>query len=186
MARRYRKKQDTLDEKKAGIGSRLFWIIVGLIGIILVVCLGISTSKPQGSGLLVTAIMGSARIISSFAGDFSVYLCFLIVLTAIFKIVQLQEPLPKPVWGFWVLLIFTSSLWHHAKIPWEETFSMARMGAGGGILGAGLNWFFQATLGKTPALVILSFGLLVGLSLLINKSPSRHLPLYGSFLSPSG
>ena len=130
MARRYRKNKDTLDEKS---GNRLKAVLdhcwpyrhyrLGVFG-------NINLETPR-QRLIGDSHYGISQVISSFAGDFSVYLCFLIVLTAIFKIVQLQEPLPKPVWGFLGIVDFTSSLWHHAKIPWEETFSMARMGAGG-------------------------------------------------------
>ena len=64
------------------------------------------------------------------------YLCFLIVLTSLVKLAKPEATIPRPVGGLWMLLITLAALWHDIKIPWENTFDMAKMGAGGGLVGA--------------------------------------------------
>ncbi|HHY17181.1 MAG TPA: DNA translocase FtsK [Firmicutes bacterium] len=150
--------------------TRWPWIAVGILGVLLVTSLGISTSKPTGHGWALTFTLWVARNIASIAGNLAMYLCFLLVLTSLVKITRPHHPLPKPVWGLWTLLFFGTALWHNIKIPWENTFTMAKMGAGGGLLGASLNWFLRVALGRIGTLLVTGLGLWVGLSLLLNKS----------------
>jgi len=147
------------------------WIALCLFGVLLVIALGISTSKPTGHGLVLTFTMWVARTTAQVAGDLAMYLCFLIVLTSLVKIVNTDAPLPRPVWGLWMLLLCGAAFWHDIKIPWENSFSMGKMGSGGGILGASIAWFLRVLLGRFGAILVIVLGAWVGLSLLVNKSP---------------
>ncbi|HRC54240.1 MAG TPA: hypothetical protein PLK53_07070, partial [Bacillota bacterium] len=147
------------------------WIALCLFGVLLVIALGISTSKPTGHGLALTFTMWVARTTAQVAGDLAMYLCFLIVLTSLVKIVNTDAPLPRPVWGLWMLLLCGAAFWHDIRIPWESSFSMGKMGSGGGILGASIAWFLRVLLGRFGAILVVVLGAWVGLSLLVNKSP---------------
>ncbi len=169
MARNY-KMQKSKKEQNGPRPARWPWISVCVLGILFVTSLGISTSKPTGHGWALTFTLWAARNIASIAGNLSMYLCFLVVLTSLVKIAKPRSSLPKPVWGLWAILLFGTALWHDIKIPWENTFAMAKMGAGGGLLGASLDWFFRVALGRIGALLLIGLGLWVGLALLLNKS----------------
>ncbi len=160
-------------KRKAGEArtSKWPWVALCLFGVLLVIALGISTSKPTGHGWALTLTMWVARTTAQIAGDLTMYLCFLIVLTALVKIINTDSPLPRPVWGLWTLLLCGSAFWHDARIPWENSFPMAKMGAGGGILGASIAWFLRVLLGRFGAILVIVVGTWMGLSLLVNKSP---------------
>lgn len=162
--------QKSIKDQDGKRPARWPWISVCMLGILFVTSLGISTSKPTGHGWALTFTLWVARNIASIAGNLSMYLCFLLVLTSLIKIAKPQSPLPKPVWGLWAVLLFGTALWHDIKIPWENTFAMAKMGAGGGLLGASLDWFLRVALGRVGALLLIGLGLWVGLALLLNKS----------------
>lgn len=98
------------------------------------------------------------------------YLCFLIVLTSLFKIAKPSNTVPRPIGGLWVLLLMGAALWHDIKIPWDNVFDMAKMGAGGGLVGAALDWFLRVSLGRFGAIAVIALGLWSGLCMLVNKS----------------
>jgi len=176
VARKHRvKKADKDKDKERKQPKRWPWVVFCLLGIFLVCALGISTSKPKGDGLFLNFTLRAARSTATVAGTFSTYLCFLMVLTSIIKLAKPENRLPRSVWGLWTLLFFSASLWHDIMIPWENIFARAKMGAGGGLIGASLDWFFRMALGRIPALVIMALGIWAGLSLLFNK------PAYAPF-----
>lgn len=155
--------------------TRWPWIATLILGIFFVTALGVSTSKPSGHGWALTLTLWIARRIASIAGDLAMYLCFLIVLTSLVKLAKPEATIPRPVGGLWMLLITLAALWHDIKIPWENTFDMAKMGAGGGLVGAALDWFLRVALGRFGAIIVMLLGMWSGLSMLLNKP--AHTPL---------
>lgn len=174
MAKRYRlkkvegKRNVESPEKR---GNRWPWVALCLLSVSLVAALGVSSSKPSGNGLLLRATLWAARGVASIAGVFTTYVCFLLAFTSLVKAARPLERLPRFIWGLWTILVFGAAFWHDIQVPWKDTFAMARMGAGGGLLGASIDWFFRAALGRIPAMLIIFLGMWVGVSLLFNKSP---------------
>lgn len=171
MARRQKTNTRTRDPKP----TRWPWIASLILGIFFVTALGVSTSKPTGHGWAITMTLWVARRIASLTGDLAMYLCFLIVLTSLAKIARPEGTLPRPVAGLWMLLIMLSALWHDIKVPWDNTFDMAKMGAGGGLIGASLDWFLRVALGRFGAIALILMGMWSGFSMLVNKPV--HTPL---------
>ena len=155
--------------------TRWPWIAGLIVGVFFVTALGVSTSKPTGHGWALTLTLWIARRIASLTGDLAMYLCFLVVLTSLVKIARPEGTLPRPVGGLWMLLIALTALWHDIRIPWENTFDMAKMGAGGGLIGASLAWFLRVSLGRFGAIIVILMGMWSGFSLLVNKP--AHTPL---------
>jgi len=151
--------------------SKWPWIALCVFGVLLVTAQGISTSKPTGHNWALSLTMWVARNTAALAGDLTMFLCFLVVLTSLTKIINTGDPFPRPIWGLWVLFVFGCALWHDIKIPWENSFTMARMGAGGGLLGAAIDWFLRVLFGRVGAIVAILLGAWIGLSLIANKSP---------------
>lgn len=170
MARRQRAKTGGKNKPEELKPTRWPWITTLILGIFFVTALGVSTSKPTGHGWALTFTLWMARMIASIAGDLAMCLCFLIVLTSLVKITKPATPLSKPVWGLWTLLLLATALWHDIKVPWGNTFAMAKMGAGGGLVGAALDWFLRVSLGRFGAILVICLGIWIGLCLLLNKS----------------
>jgi len=95
----------------------------------------------------------------------------MVILNSVVKIVNPSEPLPRFVWGLWVLFISAASIWHAYSVVWEDLFASARTGGGGGLVGAAIYWFLRTALTRYLAVVAMVFGVTVGLSLLAGKSP---------------
>ena len=169
------KRRRTSTQEPESKPTRWPWIASLVLGVFFVTALGVSTSKPSGHGWAITLTLWIARRIASITGDLAMYLCFLIVLTSLVKIAKPQATLPRPIGGLWVLLIASSTLWHDIKIPWNNTFEMARMGAGGGLIGAALDWFLRVSLGRAGAIAVIALGMWSGFSLMLNKP--AHTPL---------
>ena len=150
-------------------GMRWPWVLLCLVGIAFIVAVGMSRS-PAGEGLLVSVPASMARAGRTAAGVFSMFLCFILILNSVIKIAKPGEPLPRFVWGLWVTLIFAASLCHAYEVPWETVFRAAQDGAGGGIIGAAVFWFLRNALTRYVSIVAMVLGLVVGASLLLNKS----------------
>ncbi len=146
------------------------WISTLLLAILFVTAIGISTSKPSGKGWMLTLILWAARRIASIAGDLTMYLCFLIILTSLIKIVKPGDAVPRSVKGLWFILLTGSAFWHRIKVPWDNTFVMAKMGTGGGLVGASLYWFARILFGHFGALVAIVVGFWSGLCMVMDKS----------------
>jgi len=173
LERRYRVKKREKENSPERGNPRLRrwpWVVVGLSGVLFVCALGVATSKPSGNAILLSVALWTARQVGAFSGSLSTYFSFLLVLISVIKLAKPGEPLPRFVWGLAVLFVFGASLWHDLEVPFENVFAMARMGTGGGLLGASIDWFFRTALGRVPAIIIMLFGLWIGLCLLVNKS----------------
>ncbi len=171
MSRTYRVKKGASQKNgKANKPSRWPWLALCLAGMLLIISIGISGSNPVGQGLWVNVAMWVARRVSSISGTLGMVFCFLLILNAVVKLASPDKPLPRFVWGMWVLFLFVSGIYHSFKAPWEGTFAFAKTGGGGGIVGACISWFFRVALGRVFALVAMGFGVTVGLSLLANKT----------------
>lgn len=144
--------------------------MLGLIGMLFIVAVGMSRA-PAGEGLLVIIPSTMARAVRIVAGIFSMFLCFLVILNSVIKIVKPSDPLPRFVWGLWVVFVFGASIWHAYSVTWTDVFMAARTGGGGGMAGAAVYWFLRNALTRYLAIVAMALGTTVGASLLINKSP---------------
>jgi S-DNA-T family DNA segregation ATPase FtsK/SpoIIIE len=173
LAKRYRvsRKGKTTANKKEQGGLRWPWVLLLLSGFIFIVAMGISSSTPEANGIVLSIASSISRVVSSISGTFSMPLSFLIILTSIVKISSSSEPLPRFVWGFWVLLVFISGIYHDLVSPFESTFAFAKSGGGAGYIGAATQWFVRVSLGRVFGFLALSMGIGVGLSLLFGKSP---------------
>lgn len=154
-------------EKQA---KRWPWVVLCLIGMAFIVAVGMART-PSGEGLLVKVPAVMARGVRTVAGIFSMFLCFMVILNSVIKIVQPDNPLPRFVWGLWVVFIFAAAMWHAYSVPWDTVFVAARTGGGGGMIGAGIYWFLRNALTRYFAIVAMFLGVAVGVSLLANKSP---------------
>jgi len=152
-------------------GKRWPWALLLLAGMALIVAKGISEYSPQAGSPVVMVFARFARLLSSFSGALAMFFCFTLILTSIVKFASPGEPLPRFVWGFWVLLVFGSGIFHALRIPWEDVFTAGRLGGGGGLLGASVWWFFRIAAGRYLSFPLLFLGVAVSLSLLANKSP---------------
>jgi S-DNA-T family DNA segregation ATPase FtsK/SpoIIIE len=137
---------------------------------LLIISIGVSGSNPVGQGLWVNMAIWVARGASYVSGALVMVFCFLLILSGLVKLAGPDKPLPRFVWGMWVLFVFTSGIYHSIKAPWEDTFAFARPGGGGGVTGACVSWFFRIALGRVLALVAMGLGVTVGLSLIANKT----------------
>jgi len=137
----------------------------------LIVAIGISSSKPEGGGLVIKVAAWTARQVTALSGSFAMFLCFMLILTGVLKLFGPDEPLPRLAWGLWTILVFGSAIYHDIKAPWEGTFAFAKTGGGGGVIGASADWFFRIALGRVLAIVALSLGTSSGVSMLLNRSP---------------
>lgn len=147
------------------------WAVLLVIGMLLIIAIGMSGYSPEGGSLVTTISATIARFVSSIAGALSMFFCFLIILNSVVKLARPGEPLFRFVWGLWVLLVFTCGIYHRLRVPWEYVFEVARMGGGGGYVGASVWWFLRIATGRFISLPMMVLGVTVGLSLLLNKSP---------------
>ena len=116
------------------------WVILCLLGMALIVAIGISSSKPEGGGLVITVAAWTARRVTALSGSFAMFLCFMIILTSVLKLFGPDEPLPGLAWAcgpFWSLLppfTTTSRLLgkapSHSPGPAAEAESSARRRTG--------------------------------------------------------
>lgn len=151
-------------------GKRWPWVILCLTGMLFIIATGMSRT-PAGEGLLVTVPAVMARSVRVAAGIFSMFLCFMIILNSVIKIVNPGDPLPSFVWGLWVLFTSVAALYHAYLVPWNEVFATARDGGGAGMIGAAVYWFLGTAVTKYPAIVLMLLGASIGVSLLLGKSP---------------
>ena len=112
-----------------------------------------------------------ARAGRAATGVFAAFMYFMMVLTSVIKVASPGDPLPRFVWGLWVVLVCAASLFHAYSVPWSDVFRAAREGAGGGLVGAATYWFLRNALTKYLAIVAVALGLVVGVSLVLGKSP---------------
>jgi len=63
-----------------------------------IIAVGMSRA-PVGDGLLLAIPAIMARAVRVVAGIFSMFLCFMVILTSVIKIVKPSDPLPRFVWG---------------------------------------------------------------------------------------
>lgn len=152
-------------------GKRWPWAVLLIAGMALIVAMGISGYNPEGGTPVTMVFARLARFISSIAGALAMFFCFILILNSVVKLANPGEPLPRFVWGFWVLLVFGASIYHALRVPWEDVFTAGRMGGGGGLLGASVWWFFRIATGKYFSFPVMFLGVLVAVSLLGNKSP---------------
>lgn len=162
---RNRKRTNTEDSG----GKRWPWMMLCLTGVLFIVAIGMSRT-PAGGGLLVKIPASMARAIHSAAGGLSVFVCFMMILNSVVKIARPGDPLPRFVWGLWITFIFGAALYHAYSVPWESVFQSARVGGGGGLIGAGVYWFLRNALTVHFAVLGMVLGLLIGFSLVLNKS----------------
>jgi S-DNA-T family DNA segregation ATPase FtsK/SpoIIIE len=152
-------------------GRRWPWAVLLLAGMALIVAMGISGYNPEGGSPVTVVFARLARFVSSIAGALAMFFCFILILNSVVKLANPDEPLPRFVWGFWVLLVFGSSIYHALRVPWEDVFTAGRMGGGGGLLGASVSWFFRIATGRYFSFPVMFLGITVAVSLLGNKSP---------------
>ncbi|MGI6666886.1 MAG: DNA translocase FtsK [Bacillota bacterium] len=152
-------------------GRRWPWALLLLAGMALIIAMGISGYNPEGGSPVTIVFARLARFVSSIAGALAMFFCFILILNSVVKLVNPGDPLPRFVWGFWVLLVFGSSIYHAVRVPWEDVFTGARMGGGGGLIGASVWWFFRIATGRYVSLPVMFLGIAVAVSLLANKSP---------------
>lgn len=164
MGKRYRVKR-----KESVRPARGIWIILTLLGFFSVCAIGVSTTASPGESWALKFALRFAMFVSSVAGRLSVFLYFLLVFTSLFKLFRPSQKLPLFVRGLWVTCIFALGIYHDLAVPWKDTFAAAKMGGGGGLLGASIDWFFRSVLGRIPALAIESLGFVIGTCLLFNK-----------------
>lgn len=153
-----------------GGGKRWPWILLCLVGMLFIIATGMSRT-PAGEGLLVAIPASMARAIRVASGIFSMFLCFMVILNSVIKIASPSEPLPRFVWGLWVLFVSVSAIYHSYLVPWNEVFATARDGGGAGMIGAAVYWFLGTAVTKYPAIVLMLLGVAIGVSLLAGKSP---------------
>ncbi|MGE5580429.1 MAG: DNA translocase FtsK [Bacillota bacterium] len=146
------------------------WVILCLVGMLFIIATGMSRT-PMGEGLLVTIPAVMARAIRTAAGIFSMFLCFMVILNSVIKMVSPDEPLPRFVWGLWVLFASVAAMYHAYLVPWPEVFATARDGGGAGMIGASVYWFLGTAVTKYPAIAVMLLGVAIGVSLLLGKSP---------------
>jgi S-DNA-T family DNA segregation ATPase FtsK/SpoIIIE len=146
-------------------------VLICLAGILLIVAVGISSTKPAGNGPVVSAASALARALSSAAGVFAMFFCFMLMLNSVIKIARPGEAVPRFVWGLWAILLFASSLYHAIQIPWESAFQSAKTGGGGGLIGASVSWFLHVAVTRPGSMAVMVLGLIVGGSLVLGKSP---------------
>ncbi len=171
MSKTYRvKKRSSQKDKKSKMSPRWPWICLCLLSMAFIVATGIASSKPAQEALWVNWAMVLARGLSGTAGVFGMAFCFMLILNSLVKLAKPNAPLPRFVWGLWVLLISVSAIYHGLKAPWDECFTFAKTGGGGGLVGACFHWFFRVSLGKFGAFLVLTSGLAVGFSLVANKT----------------
>ena len=152
-------------------GRRWPWVFICLAGILFIVAVGISSTKPAGNGPVVSAASALARALSSAAGVFAMFFCFMLMLNSVIKIARPGEAVPRFVWGLWAILLFASSLYHAIQIPWESVFQSAKTGGGGGLIGASVSWFLHVAVTRPGSIAVMVLGLIVGGSLVLGKSP---------------
>ena len=131
---------------------------------------GMSKTPAEG-GLLVSLPAKLARAGRAASGVFSAFLYFMLILTSVVKVAAPEDPLPRFVWGLWVVLVCAASLFHAYSVPWNDVFRAAREGAGGGLIGASVYWFLRNALTRYLAIVAMALGCVVGASLVLGKSP---------------
>lgn len=150
--------------------SRWPWVLICLVGVLFIVAIGISSTKPEGNSFIITVAAMLARSVSAVAGVFAMFLCFMLMLNSVVKIANPGDPLPRFVWGLWVILLFASAAYHAVKVPWENVFESAKTGGGGGLMGASISWFLHIAVTKPLSFVAMFLGLTVGVSLVLGKS----------------
>ncbi len=171
MSKTYRVKKGTSQkDKKSNKPPRWPWVSLCLLSITLIVSTGIAGSKPVQGGLWVNWAMALARGLSGTVGVFGMAFCFMLILNSLVKLAKPESPLPRFVWGLWVLLFSVSAVYHGIKAPWDECFAFAKTGGGGGLVGSSFYWFFRVSLGKFGAFLALAFGAAAGFSLVANKT----------------
>lgn len=156
---------------KTNQGKRWPWAILLLAGMALIIAKGISEYPPEGGTPVIMVFARLARFVSSIAGALAMFFCFILILNSVVKLANPGNPLPRFVWGFWVLLVFGASIYHAFRIPWADVFTAGRMGGGGGLLGASVWWFFRVATGRYFSIAVMFLGMTVAISLLGNKSP---------------
>ncbi len=164
-------KKTTRPVKQKESQGRWPWIALGLLGVILIIATGLSSTVPQNGqiGLRLAAVV--ARAVSALTGRLSTVLCFLLILTSLVKASKPEQPFPRHLVGLWLLYLCVSAVYHDITAPWESTFLYAKTGGGGGLVGGWIGWFFRTAVGRCPALILLSCGILVSASLACNRSP---------------
>jgi S-DNA-T family DNA segregation ATPase FtsK/SpoIIIE len=159
--------------RKGGLkqGKRWPWVLLLIAGMALIIAIGGAEYNPEAGSPLTAVFARLARFVSSIAGALAMLLCFVLILNSVVKLANPSGPVPRFVWGFWVLLIFGSSIYHAIRVPWEDVFAAARLGGGGGLIGASVWWFFRVAATRYGSFPVMFLGVAVGISLLANKSP---------------
>ncbi len=60
------------------------------------------------------------------SGIFSMFLCFMVILNSVIKIVSPSEPLPASCGVCVSCFVSVSAIYHSYLVPWNEVFATAR------------------------------------------------------------